>query len=146
MLYAMPAPLSMRRRWQIVGMSRAGARSARIAHVLGATRKTVCKILRLYREMGNVQPSKSTGHPRKTTERQDCLLVRMARMGCANSASTLRREFRQATNVNVSRETINKRLVKSGYRARRPIVKPRLLNRHKVQCLHCAREHRALTV
>ena len=44
MLYTMSAPLSMRRRSQIVGMSRAGARSVRIAHVLGTTRETICKI------------------------------------------------------------------------------------------------------
>lgn len=142
----MPAPLSMRLRWQIVGMARSGTPMRTIAERLRTTRKTVSSILRRFRNTNDVAPGKSTGRPRISTVREDRRLYTMARRDRRASASTLRNEWQRTLNHPVSRETVNRRLVQRGYRARRPIKVPRLTIRHKVLRLQWARDHQHLTV
>lgn len=127
-------------------MARAGMANRAIAHALGTTRKTVCCIRRLFRNTNDVIPGKSTGRPRISTDRQDRLLFNMARRERTRSASSLRQEWQRLTNIRVSRETVNRRLVNRGYRAWRAIKKPRLTNRHKQLRLQWATQFRALTV
>lgn len=121
-------------------------RSQQIAHDLGTTMKTVCSIKRLFRNTGDVKPRKSTGRPRITTAREDRVLYIMARQGRRRSAASLRHEWHQRINGRPSRETVNRRLIERGYRARRPIRQPRLTQRHRHLRLQWASQYLALTV
>ena len=57
-------------------------------------------------------------------------------------ASRLCRLWRIHHGVNVSRQTVNRRLLQRGYRARRMTKCPRLTVRHRVARLQWARRHR----
>ena len=142
----MPSPLSIKKRWKIVGMKIGGMRVCDIARNVRVSRKAVWAVLSLYRNTNDVTPGKSPGRPRKTTARQDRQLILMARRGRTRSAASLREEWQDNIGVPISRETVNRRLVKKGYRARRPVRKQRLMPRHKGLRLRFARAHRNLTV
>ena len=103
-------------------------------------------ILSLHRRTQDVTPRKSSDRPRKTTARQDCLLFGMVRRGRRRSAASRRDEWRNDLERPVSRVTINRRLLERGYRARRPVKKPKLTARRKGLRLRFARQHRNLTV
>ena len=70
----------------------------------------------------------------------------MVRRGRRRSAASLRDECRNDLARPVSRVTVNQRLLLRGYRARRPIKKPKLAAHHKELRLRFARQHRYLTV
>lgn len=142
----MPGPVSEAIRWQAVGLSRAGATAGDIALQLGIARITVHRILRRYRNTNNVTPDKSTGRPRKTTAREDRLLLNMVRRDRTRSARALSQDWQQTLNRPISRETTNRRMLERGYKAYRPVKKPKLSARHKALRLNFARQHQNLTV
>ena len=139
----MPASISLRKGWQIVGMSREGMKPGAIATQLHVSRKSVWSILSLHRRTQDITPRKSSGHPRQTTARQDCLLFGMVRRWRRRSTVSLWDEWRNDLERPV---TVNRRLLERGYRARRPVKKPKRNARHKGLRLRFARPHRNLTV
>jgi hypothetical protein len=70
--------------------------------------------------------------------RQIALLAKRNRM---SSAITLNREFRAASGVRISTQTVRKRLHASGLHARKPAVRPPLTARHRNCRLQFARLH-----
>ena len=88
----MPAPMTMWKRWQSVGMSNEGMISGAIATLLNVSRKVAWSILSLHRRTQDVTPRKSSGRHRKTTARQDRLLFSMVRRGRRRSEASLRDE------------------------------------------------------
>ena len=142
----MPAPCSLKKRWQIVTLVEEGHQFKDIAERLRVGRNTVGRIMDLYRRTGQVTPGKSTGCPRKTTERQDRQLFRLVRRDRKKSARRLMTEWSLDINVQVSTRTTNRRINKHGYRARRPARKPMLTRRHRQERLAWARQWRHLTV
>ena len=66
-----PCTCSVQKRWQIVTLAQEGYRQRDIARRVRVGRNTVSRILNLPRRTGEVVPGKSTGRPRKTTERDD---------------------------------------------------------------------------
>ena len=129
--YKTPAAISLRKRWQIVGMSSGGMRPGAIATQLHVSRKSVWSTLSLHRRTQDVTPGKSSGHPRKTTARQNLLLFGMLRRGRRRSAASHRDEWRNDLERPVSMVTVNRKLLERSYRARRPVMKPKLTARHK---------------
>ena len=73
--------------------------------------------------------------------RQDRLLVGLCTGGRTQSTSFLRTQWQNAICVCVSRTLVNGRLVRAGYRARRPLRKPLLKQNHRQRRLHWARDH-----
>ena len=67
----MPEPCSAQKRWQIVTLAEEGYQFKDIARRLREGRNTVGRVMNLYRRTGQVVPGKSTGRPRKTTEREE---------------------------------------------------------------------------
>ena len=57
------------------------------------------------------------------------------------NATILRSRFRNATNTNISTQTVRRRLREQNLRARRPAVRPRLTAAHRVRRLAWARQH-----
>ena len=67
------------------------------------------------------------------------MLFGMVRRGRQGLAVSLRDEWRNDLEGPVSRVTINRRLLERGFRARRPVKKPKFTARHKGLRLHFAR-------
>ncbi len=113
-----------------------------IGRQYGITQGQVSKILKRNAQRGVPSPIPRPGRPRRTTRRDDRQLHRLVRNGRTKSANQLRAGWQQLTNVPVSRRLVNQRLVQAGYRARRPLRKPRLTRQHCQHRLQWAREHR----
>ena len=142
----MPAPNSLRKRWQIVGMSRGSLRPGAIATQIHVSRKSVWSILSLHKRTHDVTPGKSSGSHRMTSARQNRLHLGMVRRGRRRLVASLRDEWRNDLERPVSKVTVNRRLLERGYRMRRLVKKPKLTVCHKGLCLHFAKQHRNLTV
>ena len=76
--------------------------------------------LKKSRETGNVRDRQRSGRPRKTTTRQDHLLLRLARRNRSLPARGLRNEWQPNLHGRVSRKTVNRRLFAAGFNAYRP--------------------------
>lgn len=142
----MPGPCSAQKRWQIVTLVEEGYQFKDIARRLRVGRNTVGRVMNLYRRTGQVVPGKSTGRPRKTTEREDRRLFTLVRRNRQKSARWLRGEWVRTLNVPVSTRTTNRRVLRQGYNARRPAQKPMLTRRHRHERLAWAAQWRDLTV
>ena len=140
----MPGPTATATRERVVALRQEGYKQTDIAEVLGISQSAVSKILKRQREAGNVRPRKSPGRPRLTTIRDDRQLLNFSRRNRKLPTSRLRRLWRRYHGINVSRSTVNRRLLQHGYRARRLTKCPRLSVRHRVARLLWAREHRRL--
>lgn len=142
----MPGPIGIGRRHRIIALAETGRSQQAIAENVGVTRETVNRILKRNRETGSVDPGRSTGRPRASTERQDRVLRRIAVLDRSQSCNTLRTEWGDRANVHVSRRTVNGRLLQMGYRSRKCAVKPKLTQRHRRDRLAWAMQYRNLTV
>ena len=128
-------------RWQIVGAFNAGASRVDIARQHGITRGEVSRLIRKWHETGTVCDRPRSGRPRKSTRREDRLLLRMARQNRFLSANHLRNTWQQHLGVRVSREMVNKRLLAGGYKSRRPRRQPKLTRAHKAAHLRWVTYH-----
>lgn len=142
----MPRPTGIGVRHQILALSQAGLSQLDFAERVGVRRETVCRILVRRRETGRLDPGRSTGRPRISTERDDHQLQRWARQDRFKSCSALRTEWLQGNEIEAHRRTINGRLLQMGYRARCTVLKPKLMPRHNRNRLAWSRNLRNLTV
>ena len=138
----MPAPTPMNIRRRVVALREEGYKQADVAGFMGISQSAVSKILRHVRETQQLGPGKSPGRPRLTTRRDDRRLINLCRRNRKMPASRLRLLLRQHHGIHISRQTVNRRLVDSGYRARRMVKCPRLTAQHRAARLRWAREHR----
>ena len=134
-------PLPPDKAGQIIGHWQNGRSYTEIARQLRVHRNTVYGVVKRYRERGTVVPRRSTGRKRITTDREDRALFRIVRNNRRLSAQRLRGEWQLQANVRVSRQTVNRRLLLRGYRARRLVKAPRLSNAAKRRRLQWARGH-----
>ena len=86
-----------------------------------------------YQQTNSVQQRPKGGRPKSTTAHQTALLAKRNRM---SSAVTLNREFRAASGVRISTQTVRNRLHASGLHARKPAVRPPLTAHHHNCRLH----------
>ena len=94
-----------------------------------------------FRERGNFVCGRRTRRPRKTNDRDDRLLYRLAMENRRFSVQRLRRSCKPNVNFVVSRQTVNMRLVAHAYRARQMVKLPRLTVRAKLVRRHWAQKH-----
>lgn len=140
----MPRRITPNIGWQVVGLHNAGHKQKDIARRLHITQGAASKILARHRRYGDVKPRHSSGRPPKTNARENRLLYRLCLQNRTKSAQTLRDEFQNRTRIRLSRQTVNRRLVKRGLNARRPAKKPLLDQRARNRRLEWARERQNL--
>lgn len=128
----------------VVALRQHGLKQSDIAHQYHITQGEVSKILTRNAVTGVPTPRPRPGRPIKTTRRQDRLLIRLCTGGRSKPTRALRTEWQNATGIPVSRTLVNSRLVRAGYRARRPLRKPLLKQVHRQRRLQWARDHRHL--
>ena len=125
----------------VVALRRAGWKQRAIAGQYRITQGEVSKILKRFRQRGVPTPVPRPGRPRLTTRRDDRQLRRLVLNGRTKSANVLRAEWQELTHVRVSRRLVNNRLVKAGFRAKRPLRKPKRTINHRQRRLQWARQH-----
>ncbi|XP_061196656.1 uncharacterized protein LOC133204931 [Saccostrea echinata] len=121
--------LSDAERWQAIGMVRTGMTYRRVGEHFNVSHTVIFRLVQRWRRTGGVEEAKRSGRPRKTTEREDRLLKRLAKQSPFDTANTLRSKWN--TQARISRSTVNRRLNKERMRSRRPIKRPLLSQRHK---------------
>lgn len=129
----------------VVALRAQGLKQVDIAAFYGITQGEVSKILKRNAETGRPTSRPRLGRPRKTTIRQDRLLIRLSTAGRTKPASTLRTEWQNDINVPVSVSLVKKRLVSAGYHSRRPLWKPKITIGHRHRRLEWARTHQRWT-
>ena len=112
-----------------------------IAKRLDMSRSTIHTILQKHRKMGSVENLEGRGCKRKTSNRTDRLIRKLAMKNRKVSASTIVTEVKNATSSEISTQTVRNRLNETGLHGRVPRKKPLISKRNKIKRLNFAREH-----
>ena len=103
-----------------IGMLHSGLSQRYVANILGVSQSVVS---RMFITTGNVRHLHAGGRECSTNEVQDGFLVVQAQRLRFDNATTLRRDFQNATRVRISTQTIRNRLHDAGLRSRRPAIR-----------------------
>ena len=124
-----------------IGMLHSGLSQRHVANVLGVSQSVVSRMWNRFITTGNVRHLHAGGRERSTNEVQDRFLVVQARRHRFDNATTLRRDFQNATGVRISTQTIRNRLHDAGLRSKRPAIRVPLTRYHVQMRLAWARDH-----
>ena len=124
-----------------IGMLHSGLSQRHVANVLGVSQSVVSRMWKRFITTGNVRHLHAGGRERSTNEVQDRFLVVQARRHRFDTATTLRRDFQNATGVRISTQTIRNRLHDAGLSSRRPAIGVPLTRYHVQMRLAWARDH-----
>lgn len=118
-------------------MRETGLSVSEIARELGLTRKTVYKWCRRWEEEGDLRDRRRPGGPRKTTPEDDRRILNEVTANPFTNAS----DIRDNLELQVSSETVRRRLHTAGVHHRVPAVKEKLEERHRINRLHFAQQY-----
>ena len=110
-------------------MNNAGLSSRNIAGQFRVNQSIIVRLLQRYRADGTVSERQRSGRPRKTDERENRYLKRLARANPTLTARRLRDQW--PVHGPISVRTVTRTLNRGGVKARRPIKRPQLTPRHK---------------
>jgi transposase len=97
-----------------------------IATEVGCHKKTVQNIVTIWLREGRIEPNKSTGRKRKTSEDDDKNIVTAGILYKFKSVSQIMDLFLQEFNLPITETTFYKRLKENGLRSRIMAKKPKL--------------------
>lgn len=112
-----------------------------IATALGVNQSTISRVLKRLRETGDHSRRPGQGPTRKTTRLHDRFLVLQTLRQRFLTTRTLQRSILNVHNVNLSIETVRRRLREVNLRPRRPATGPKLSLEHRRNRLTYAQEH-----
>jgi transposase len=102
--------------------------AAEVANIFNVSKWSVERIRKRFQETGDVHDMPRTGRPRKTTTREDRLLVRQSRASPTATATELNESWSPENHV--SKRTIRRILTRNGLHGRIAAQKPALSKRH----------------
>ncbi|XP_076329925.1 uncharacterized protein LOC143235564 [Tachypleus tridentatus] len=114
----MLGPTDVDLRNKMVAYNNAGLKQGDIAKRLDVSRQTVNRVLRRRALTESVSLSRPTGRPRTTTARDDCRILTIARRNRTMSSRSIASALRAQQLIWISLQTLNRRLVEAGYKAR----------------------------
>ena len=137
--------LSVVDRGRAIGMYQQGLSVRLIANRTGVSPSVIQRLKERWQNTGRVEDRPRSGRPRKTTRQQDRHVVLSCLRDRSATAEALRASLRNVSNVNVSTETVRRRLHAAGLKARRAAVRVPLSRNHRTRRLAFARFHRRWT-
>ena len=124
-----------------VQMLEDGQTQRRVAAIVGVSPSVIARLWNRYQTTGGYGRRPGQGRRRCTTPRQDRYLRNMAVRNRQETARGLQIDFREATGVRVSDQTIRNRLHEDNMRSRRPARCPELTPQHRRARVEFARDH-----
>lgn len=112
-----------------------------VANQFGVSKAGVTGIMKRFQQRGAVVIKKSTGRPKKTTVKQDRILIKLSKEDPRKSAIQLLTELREKYQVNVSVDTVKRRLRSVGLYGRRPAKKPLISVKNRIARVQFANKH-----
>lgn len=137
--------LSKEKRQAIIAMHQSGMKCKDIVANGIATRSTIFRIIKQFKETGDTRAKKSSGRPRLSNTRQDRLLIRSQLKDRTSSSATLAETWNEA-GVSASTRTVRRRLFDSGLKSRRAAKKPFLSRKNISDRLKFCRKYKDWTV
>ena len=110
----------------ILELRTAGFSQRKIANQLGFASSTVCDFLRRYDATGDINRKPGSGGVKKSTAEDDAVLEQLSLQDRFATANELRKEWEDRTGVQVSKPTVNRRLISLNLPAMKPRNKPLL--------------------
>jgi len=102
--------------------------AAEVANIFNVSKRSVERIQKRFQETGDVHDKPRTGRPRRTTSREDRLLVRQSRASPFATSTELNERWSPENPV--SKRTIRRILARNGLHGRIAVQKPALSKRH----------------
>ena len=128
-----------------MALSEEGYTQRVIAAHVGCTQASVSGILKKKMVYGNVKDAKIPGRKRKTSQKEDRIVVRKSKTDRFKTASQIKAEMQTDYDVDISVSTTRRRLREASLNACRPQKKPRLTSCHKKKRLDFAKAHQNWT-
>ena len=125
----------------IIALHQEGISQREIAKRTHCSQSSVHYIIKKQDETGSVRDKKIPGRKRKTSAREDRLLVRMSLSDRRKTAPALRASLSTNFGINLSSATVKRRLCEAGLNGCVARHKPLLTATHKKRRLDFAREH-----
>jgi len=112
-----------------------------ISRITSKSKSVIHGVLNLYKQTKSIEPKKSPGRPRKTTKREDRLMLKVVKKDRFKTAAAISREINDKMDSPISRRTVSRRLNEQNLFARSPITKPLISKKNKRLRLSFAYEH-----
>ena len=141
-----PRPrISLENRGKVVALSEEGYSKREIADRFGCSQRSFRDILKKQRLTESVKDLKIPGRKRKTTKREDRIIVRKSKSNRYKTAPEIKADMQIEHGVSISTSTTQRRLREAGLNGRKPRKKPSLTARHMKARLEFARAHKDWT-
>ena len=124
-----------------MGMLECGSSQRRVANVFGVSQSVITRAWNCFQTYGSATQRHAGGRQRATTPREDRFRVVQATRHPFVNATTLRKEFGNAVDVNISTQTVRNRLWQSCLRSRKACIRFPLTRLHKQARLDWAQDH-----
>ena len=112
-----------------------------ISEKVKRSKSVVGRIVKSYNDTGKIASAFKTGRPRKTSAREDRIMQRMSLKDRFKSCTEIKRVMNSTSCVNVSRQTVSRRLQEIGLFNRTPRKKPLVSSKNKKKRLEFANRY-----
>lgn len=125
----------------IVRGQKDGLSYSQLARQFSLARSTIGAIIQRHRLRGGVEKRHSPGRPKKTSKRDDKLIVRISQADPRLNSVDIHREMSTHSSIQVSSKTVQRRLISAGLNGRRPAKKPLISIKNRRARLEFAKTH-----
>ena len=125
----------------IVALSKQKCDTQKIASAVKTSRRTVERVLKQYRESGDVTLGEHPGRPRKLSPREERAVARMVKKQSFTRPKELETAVFEVTGKKISENTMRNTLHREGLHPHRPVRKPALTKAQREARLKWAEEY-----
>lgn len=140
---ALKPRITLEKRGKIVVLAEEGYSQRQIATRIGCSQRSVSGILKKHKDGGCIRDKKIPGRNRKTTRREDSIVVRKSKSNRFITAPLIKSEIKLEYGLELSVSTTQRRLREAGLFGRKPRRKPKLTPAHKKAHFEFARIHKS---
>ena len=133
--------ISLSTRKLIVDAVERGDSYSQVALNFSVSRASVANFIKLNRQGDNLTVKKRSGRPKKTSQSDDRVLIRLSKADPRKSAVSLNAEIRLNYNIQMSVTTTKERLRHANLFGRRPVKKPMVSLKNRIAREAFAKDH-----